>query len=475
MRFAKNLLIFGLVFSMLLSVANAAAFDIATEPIKDRIVVNEFATYKISVKNNLNVKDEYRIYTLDFPTWDIRTDPIVNPITLELAPGEEGSVEVVVDPLKIREIGAYDVNVNVRSKVLDIAVPIQLKVTILSTDPLMQGYVPTVLTSVGIPDKIDPRKEIPIKIVLNNQNIINYSSLEIRISSSLMQDSIITNLDPKEEKTLELIKTIDPLTEPQHDNIVVAVFAEERPISQVTKRVEVIEYKGKELFEEKKGFPSTKDTYRFASNNEQYKGTLRVGTTLLSTIFSSTEPKARIVKEQGETYYEWDVKLKNKEMYVTVTKNFAPLVIAIILIIFVIIFYFMFRSPLTMIKEASNIVKKDEGVSELIVVLHMANRGQSRISEIEVSDYIPGLVGIGSDVPIGSLQPARVLRHEKKGTTIVKWAIDNLEPSEERVLSYKIESKLPILGSFSLPVAKAAFKVNGKLQKSVSNRLSIDN
>lgn len=476
MQFAKSLLIFGLVFSLILSAVNAASFDITTEAIKDRIIVNEFATYKIAVKNNLQVKDEYRIYTLDFPTWGMRTDPIVNPITLELAPGEEGSVEVLIDPLKIKDIGAYDVNVNVRSKVLDIAVPIQLKVTILSTDPLMQGYVPTVITSVGIPDKIDPRKEIPIKIVLNNQNRINYSSMEIRISGNLMQETIATTLDPKEEKTLEAKKTIDPLTAPQQDNVVIAVFAEGRPISQVTKRIDVLEYKDQQLFEEKKGFLKTKSTYRFASNNEDYKGALKVKATLLSSIFSSTEPNARVVREQGKMYYEWEVKLENKEMYVTVTKNFVPLVIALIMVIAVAIFYFAFRSPLTMIKEANNIAKKDEGVSELIVVLHITNRGQSKISEIEVSDYIPGLVGIGSDVPIGSLQPTRVLRHEKKGTTIVKWAIDKLDPSEERVLSYKIESKLPILGSFSLPVAKAEFKASGKkLQKSFSNRLSIDN
>src|SRR3989338_6699987 len=98
MQFAKSLLILGLVFLTILSAVNAAAFDITTEPIKDRIIVNEFATYKIAIKNNLQVNDEYRIYTLDFPTWGMRTDPIANPITLELAPSEGGSVEVLLDP-----------------------------------------------------------------------------------------------------------------------------------------------------------------------------------------------------------------------------------------------------------------------------------------------------------------------------------------------------------------------------------------
>ena len=475
MGFVKSLPVLALIFLMLLSVSNAASFDIKTEPIKEKIVVNEFAKYKVSVKNNLNVNDEYRIYSLDFPIWGVRTDPIVNPITLELAPGEEGSVELLVDPLKIKDVGAYEVNLNVRSKVLDSAVSVPLKVTILSTDPLMQGYTPTVLTSVGIPEKIDPRNEIPIKIVLNNQNVINYTNLELRIESNLFKETLSTNLDPKEEKTLQIKKTLDPLTVPQYDNIVVSVVAKGRSISQVTKRVEVVEYKGSQLVKEEKGFLTTKTIYKFASNNDDYNGDFKVETSLLSSIFSSTTPKAKIITEDGKRFFVWNVKLEKKEMQVAITRNFVPLMIAIILFAAVVVSYFLFRSPLVMVKEVSNIVKTEGGISEMNVVLHIQNRGQIRATEIEVTDYIPGLVGIGSDVPIGSLEPAKVLRNEKKGATIAKWTLEKLDPSEERVLSYKVRSKLSILGDFSLPVAKAAFKANGKVQSSSSNRLNVSN
>ena len=100
---------------------------------------DEFAAFQLDIKNNLDKKDEYRIYTLDFPTWDVRTEPIVNPITLELGPREEGSVELVVDPLKIRDIGTYQVNVNVRSKLTNKVVSVPMKVTILSTESLLSS------------------------------------------------------------------------------------------------------------------------------------------------------------------------------------------------------------------------------------------------------------------------------------------------------------------------------------------------
>jgi hypothetical protein len=111
----------------------------------------------------------------------------------------------------------------------------------------------------------------------------------------------------------------------------------------------------------------------------------------------------------------------------------------------------------------------------MTVILHIRNRGQNKIKNIELTDFIPALVSVGGDVPIGSLQPRKVLKHEKKGTTIVKWTVDSLDVSEERVLSYRIKSELSILGRFSLPAANAAFKSDNKPFTSHSNRLGIDN
>ena len=153
MIFFKKFLISIFVLTIYISIVSAAAFDIETIAIKERISIDEFASYQIKVTNNLNKPDQYRIYTSDFPTWDVRTDPIINPITLELDPGEEGTVDVLIDPLKIRDIGSYAVNINVRSSVLNQLKAVPVEVTVLSTQGLIGGYVPTVVTSVGIPEK----------------------------------------------------------------------------------------------------------------------------------------------------------------------------------------------------------------------------------------------------------------------------------------------------------------------------------
>ena len=123
-------------------------------------------------------------------------------------------------------------------------------------------------------------------------------------------------------------------------------------------------------------------------------------------------------------------------------------------------------------KQHSNVTRTNGGVSEMSVVLHVRNRGKVRISDIEVTEIIPSIISIERDVAIGSLQPTKIMQHEKKGTTIVKWNLEILDPSEERVLSYRIKTRLSILGSFSLPAAVAVFKHNNKTYTSSSNMLN---
>ena len=476
MLFFKKFIVLVLVFSACISIANAASFEATAVPIYERITIDEFAKFRIDIKNGLKEnKDEYRIYTLDFPIWDVRTEPLINPITLELGPGGEGSVEIVVDPLKIKDIGTYQINVNVKSRATGQLVSVPLKVTILSTSSLIQGYVPTIVTGVDASEMIDPRNEISIKISLNNQNIIDYPELTIKLESTIIKETISTKLGPKEDKILSYTATLDPLTDPQEDRLVVALlFNNKSIINPIIRKINVIEYAETELIKEDKNFLISKSRYNFVSNKEEYEGIFKLETALFDSIFSSTHPKSRIATENGKRYFVFNVQLENHSMQVTVTRNFVPLLAAIILAIAAVIGYYGLRSPLTMLKEASNISKSEGGISEMTVILHIKNRSQDKLNQIEIDDNIPGLVSIGGDIPIGALQPTKVLRHEKKGTTMVRWVIDTLEASEERVLAYRIKSKLSILGSFSLPSARAAFKSNGKLFTSVSNSVSVN-
>ena len=137
-----------------------------------------------------------------------------------------------------------------------------------------------------------------------------------------------------------------------------------------------------------------------------------------------------------------------------------------------IIFYFSYRSSIVIRKIASNIEKLEGGISELKIVINIKNRGNKPLRDITIIDKIPNIADVEKELYIGTLQPVKILKHENKGS-IVKWIIDDLGAGEERVISYRIKSRLSILGDFNLPSTSVRFKFRGKDKLSKSNLLTI--
>lgn len=67
-----------------------------------------------------------------------------------------------------------------------------------------------------------------------------------------------------------------------------------------------------------------------------------------------------------------------------------------------------------------------------------------------------------------TLRPVNIVKHDRKGT-IVKWSIEKMAPGEQRIITYKIKSKLSILGGVTLPVAVAKFDAAGRKRTTSSN------
>ncbi len=450
------------------------SFSVEVTETDNRITIDEFAHFEIKIRNDRSEPTEFHVTNLNFPTWDIRTEPIANPISLLINPHEQASIDILVDPLKIREIGTYAVHVSVGIQETDEYVDVPLKVIVLSTDTLIQGYVPTVLASVSIPEDIDPRQEVPIKVTLSNQNVINYEKLELRVDSLLFKKTFETTLGPKEERVLEFSASLDPLTPPQKDNLVITAHYYNRSIiNPIAKEYSVTQYLEAVPQESQKGFLTTVLRYDLRSNNPAYTGTYEAPTTLLHSIFSSEKPNAEVLTKEGRRYFSWDLQFQGNDMQVMVKRNYVPLLVILVLIVTLFILYLVLRSPLIIIKESGNIVKKEGGISELSLIIHIRNRGQKKLDDIEVTDVAPSLVAVEREVSMGSLQPNKILKHEKKGHTIIKWNVHALEPSEERVLSYKIKSRLSILGNFNLPAATAVFKQDKKTMTGSSSVLQV--
>ncbi|MBI2653804.1 hypothetical protein HYX02_03245 [Candidatus Woesearchaeota archaeon] len=458
-----------------LNAAYAASFDVKVTAIKDRIVVDELAEFDIAIQNNLETEEEFTIKKAGYPFWDMYTKPLQNPITLKVPASSSASIRLFVDPLYITSVDTYTLDIGVVRERANQEQKVPVTVGIKSTEPLIGGYIPTIVTSTSIfPEKIDPREELTIKIVLNNQNPINYSNLTIKIEGNLFKDETHTPLGPKEEKSIEVVKKLDAITPPQEDRLVIAVFKDGRMVvNPIVNEFEVVEYVALEELQKQESFLKVKSGIKVMSNNPSYKGVATMEVSPFKALFTSTQPRAS-TKREGDNYHlVWNIELgKDKTMTVYATENYRPIVVIFVLAIAGVVLYFLFRSPIIARKGISNVLTSEGGVSEAKVVIRVKNRSANKITNIEVMDNLPHIAHVEKELSIGSMQPHAVLQHPKKGM-IIKWTIETLEPGDERVLSYRMKSRLAILGEFTLPAANARCKVGNKVVITNSNRVSV--
>ena len=472
-------LILAIIFLLFISTTSAYSFDVHVTPIKDHISIDEKAIFNVTIINLLDTEEEFRIRNFDYPIWDINTRPISNPIVVSIKPKSNSTIQIFVNSLQsiMTPVGTYSVNarVDLDSKKENFDIP--LTVAIKSTEALIGGYIPNIKTAIDVPAQISPKEALIVKISLKNLNPISYFNLTVRVSSKFINKELYTNLSPPGEGTITAVDSekiftieqkLEPLLNHQQDKIYVDVFFGKRKIDSQFAEYEIMEYLDKQEHTEKLLLKSKK-TIKAVSNNPNYGGSLKSETSLFKNLFTSTNPPAELVKEGDKYFYAWQIDFDGKtNLEVSITENYRPLVIIAAFIAALIVIYFLFRSPLVVNKGVTHIGRMEGGISDLKVVIKVKNRSKKQLSDIEVSDTIPIIAEVEKDLSIGSMQPAKLLRHHKG--VIIKWSIETLDGGDERVLSYKFKSRLAILGEFSLPSANAKCRYGNRHVISNSNR-----
>ena len=473
----RGLLIILSLFLLTVKAALGLSFEINATPLKDQIMVDDIAEFTINIKNNLETDENFIIKKAGYPFWDTYTKPLQNPISLKVPAKSESSMSLFVKPQHITSVDTYNLDLGIVLEKTGEEQKIPITIGIKSIDSLIGGYVPTVLASVSIPEKIDPRNYASIKITLSNQNIINYSNITIKVDSGLFHDELHYPLGPNDDKTVEIIKSFDAMTPPKKDSIVVGVFNDGKAlIIPLEKEFEITEYSTREDILAEESFLKIRKGVKLSSNNPSFEGTVKIEVGSMKGLFTSSYPKAESVKEYGKQFLVWHVRLgKGKTASVYTIENYRPIVVIAALIIICIVLYFLFRSPIVVSKGISNVAMTDGGISDAKIFVRVKNRSSSQINGIEVIDNAPHIAHVEKEPSsIGSMQPHAVLKHPKKGV-LIKWNIDSIEAGDERVLSYKMQSRLAILGELNLPAATARCKIGDKVIISHSNRISISN
>jgi len=468
---SKKILLIMVILLLSISVASAVDFGVTIKPIKNKIYLDEQAFYNITIINSKESDEHYQIYTPDV-SWIISTTPTVS----EVEANDRETFLLKIDPKTYVSVGHHSLRINVKetstNELEQLIVPIYIK----STIPDTRTYEPSIEVDVDMPQKIDPREKVNIEISLRNRNNLNIEELIVRLESKLINKEYAIPFSGLEERTDELVFQLDPLVAPQEDTLTIILIRNNETVNRVYKQYQVIAYA--DLIEDKsinRGFLKTTHIIEiYNDGNIEKSGEYRLDTNFfkklvtfknLDTVSSREEP--------GYIIFEYTLQPQETQI-IKVTINYGIYIYTALFIILIIILYFTLRSPVLVKKEAKVIGSmKKEGASEIKVMLHIKNRSQKSVENIKIIEKIPRLVKFEKSYYIGTMAPDKVIEHAKLGTTI-RWNINSLEPFEERIITYKIKSKLNIIGGFSLPKVIIRFEtVNGKERTIYSNKCKI--
>ncbi len=465
-----------LVLCLLLAFSTQAlTFETEIQNVKASIDLEDTALYKLKIRNDLATIENFLVYTTSVE-WSLNSIPASdrNP---KVYPESFKLIELELKPTAYISPGAYSVPISVKNadtgEIRIVAAP----VVIYSKDTPQGKYLPGIRSVTQIASEVDPREDVSIKVDLFNQNPLNITQITISLRSNLINKEYQTSLNPLETKTINFNIELNPLVEPQEDILYTTIKVNQFTFEPEPSVYKIITYGDlKTIRDVKRGFlKTTQDITIENQGNEFKKGTFRESRNIFSSIFTTTNPKGEKVIFDEEKNFAWEVALDpGTSTKIIVTNNYQYLFIAIVLVILIIAGYFMFRPSIMIKKSAIVIGRKHGGISDLSVRMAVVNRGKANVKDIVLTDKLPNLVDLYKDFEEGTLRPSSILKHEKKGT-IMKWQIRTLEPGEERIIHYKVKTRLSILGSLSLPVTVAKFKQGNSERSRVvgSNRLLV--
>ncbi|MBR9701084.1 DUF4139 domain-containing protein [Candidatus Woesearchaeota archaeon] len=465
------ILVVALVLSVIAIPSVLSAYSLEVDVVEDTILRHERAVYRISISNFEEHDARFQVSTND-PTWVLYTDPN----RLDIPTGETRTLTLYVDPTEDAFFGTHGVDL----KFKDLAdgggiINKKLVLTITSGDVIRKQYEPAVSFDLKLPYELDPRQPIPLRIEVRNRNWLNMTGIEIYVDSPHFgtQDSL--DLPPLSEKTKDIAGlSVDPLTPPEEAEVRVRLILDGETIAQLTKNYKIQEYTTVKQNTEESGFffKTTKAITVTNDGNIENTAIVTIPTSLVKALFVSSDLAYDHVKTDDRMLV-WTIPLSSNE-----TKEFVYVenyrIIILLLVLFIVggISYFVFRSPVIVVKEAVGVTKKDDGVSLIKVRIFIKNRSARMVRDIQVTDKVPSLVDVIPQETPGSMAPSKIAVSKKSGT-LLKWNLDILEPYEERVLTYRSKSKLKIIGRVSLPQSKVRFSFRDKERAVFSNNIEI--
>ena len=449
--------------------------DITITPLVNQINVAEQASFKVHIANTAAQKQRYTIYSLQSGQgWEVHPSPLRDRV-IEVEGGKSYDALVVVRTLESLSPGIYNVQITIESD-FGQRYAESLKVYLGPENPA--DYLPAIKVVADLNEKVDPRQPVSLRLFLENRNPLNLSDLRIRLESDIpeFRRETVVDLAPLGQKTVELSLTPNPHQQPKEYILFIVLERGGQTIKVVERKVEILpqELAFEVEIQPGKAFLQTIYTVKVHNDgnilNEQK---VRMPVSFWEVLFSSARNE-QVEVEDGQRYIVWQALLApDGQASFAFLVNYRLLLYAGIIVLGFILFYLWARSPLEITKKAVVVHQEGGAISELKVMLELRNASQRPFKHVTIIDYMPGIAQVEGTVDIGTLKPLEV-KHTPQGTKVV-WSLNELEPLEHRLVTYKVRAKFNIVGTFNLPRAVVEYhKWGRKVWKAYSNLFQLE-
>ncbi len=453
----------------------SASYSIEIITVQENILPGEAARFELYITNELEVPDRYVINSEQF-NYLLSFDPRPG----DVAPGEVGMFGLEITPRSGVNFGTYRVPIRIRSQTSG-AVQ-EINPIIRLQDPERQGavYTPSIALGVDMPSVVDPRDDIVLRLNLRNRNARVYDSqdpLTMVIDGELFfrqYPQQLGGVNADGERATEQRFSIDPFQPPGEHELLVEVRVGNRTVSSQTAQYTVSAYIDivEESVTEGRFFRHTTTFTVTNQGNIADEASVAYPSSALQRLFFSASDDFTVETIDGEQYAVISTVLRPQESAtITVTENYRILALLVFLAFLSVIGYFLLRSPVVLGKEASLAGTPDDGVSEIKVRLFIKNRTSKTMRNLRVIDRISGMADVVKEDSLGTLKPTKISKKKGQGT-LVRWDVDQIEPFEERIISYRAKTPLKLVGDVTLPAVKVKYDLpSGRERTSHSNEV----
>lgn len=417
----------------------SAEIHVSKTPIIDVIgkEVTTTASYNFTITNTNPAEETLTLYSL--------LDMEISPETLKI-PGNTAvntKLEFYLGEQLRRKEGTYYFTYYLKGKV-NPEVKDTVPATIISLYDALKATLPAKIT----------QDDKTLNLTLQNKENLYIPEAKLNVTSAIFNSA--QDVEIKPNSTLQI--TID-LTDrirsfeagPYSVDIVLIVQGEEAwKVTDSIALESVIKITSKEA---QKGwflYPVLQ-IERKNDGNTQATANIRVEKDAFSKLFTKTSIEPSSIKEvKGKFLYEWQRDLKPGETFtVEIKTNYLLPVLVLALIAAAAIFLWMSTTkPVVLTKRITKIATKG---GEFALKVNLFLKSFIDIKNAKIMDLAP-LAMPNIPPKFGPISPTSV-----KGRRI-EWHVDRMYRGEERIFSYIIYSKLPLIGEITLPKAVAIYQ-----------------